>query len=191
MLERIHHQQKIREEHHLSDQDFKWSFYCSISFLAAAFGPFVSKFLLNIFKGKRKNTMFVIGAISVVAWLLNCLTKINIYAGWMARALLGITVGSFSSVTAMFLVEIAPKGLSGFYGSLNTIAVFFAQSIRFWVHLLIIWDIIIYQLQLVLLSAFQFGSFLNHPLLHPTQLMKRLKKCQFAEKGIPKACLLE
>ena len=121
--------QKIREEHHLSDQDFKWSFYCSISFLAAAFGPFVSKFLLNIFKGKRKNTMFVIGAISVVAWLLNCLTKINIYAGWMARALLGITVGSFSSVTAMFLVEIAPKGLSGFYGSLNTIAVFFAQSI--------------------------------------------------------------
>lgn len=52
--------------------------------------------------------MFVIGLISLAAWLLNCLTKLNIYAGWMVRALLGITTGSFSSITVMYLIEIAP-----------------------------------------------------------------------------------
>lgn len=119
---------QIRDVHHLSDQDFKWSFYCSIAYLTSAFGPFATKFLLKIFKGKRKQTMFVIAAYSLVSWLLNCLVKINIYAGWMSRALLGISMGSFSSITAMYLVEIAPADVSGFFGSLNTIAIFIGQA---------------------------------------------------------------
>lgn len=119
---------KIREIHHLSDTDFKWSFYGSIAFLAAAVGPFATKFLLHIFKGKRRNTMFVITVFALCSWLLNCVTKINIYGGWVARALLGVSIGMYSSICAMYLVELSPDGYSGFYGSLNQIAIFFAQA---------------------------------------------------------------
>lgn len=120
---------KIRDKHNLSDEDFGWIFYSSIAFLTAAIGPFVTKFLLKIFKGKRKNTLFVISVFSLASWALNCLTSVNIYAGWFSRALLGITVGSFSSICPMYLVEIAPPGYAGFYGSLNTIGAFFGQAI--------------------------------------------------------------
>ena len=120
---------KIREIHHLSDTDFKWSFYGSIAFLAAAIGPIATKFLLSIFKGKRRNTMFAISIFSLCSWLLNCLTKLNIYAGWFTRALLGLSMGSFSAICAMYLVEIAPEGYSGLYGSLNQLTIFLAQGI--------------------------------------------------------------
>lgn len=127
--------QKIREEHHLSDQDFKWSFYCSISFLAAAFSPFVSK----------------------------------------------------------FLVEIAPKGLSGFYGSLNTIAVFFAQSIISFLGPFV--DYMGYNYLSAAVSAalcISIWFIPESPLVASNPINnEHIKKCQYAEKGIPKACLLE
>ncbi|KAK8872124.1 glucose import [Tritrichomonas musculus] len=121
--------QKIREIHHLTDTDFRWSFYGSIAFLAAAVGPFATKFLFYLFKGKRKNTMFVIAVFSLFSWLLNCVTKVNIYGGWVARALLGVSIGMYSSICALYLVELSPDGYSGFYGSLNQIAIFFGQAI--------------------------------------------------------------
>lgn len=119
---------KIRETHNLKENDFKWSFYGSIAFLGASVGPFVTKFLLTVFKGKRRNTMFVITIFALCSWLLNCITKINIYGGWVARVLLGISIGSYSAICAMFLVELSPEGLSGFYGSLHQIAMTLAQA---------------------------------------------------------------
>lgn len=121
--------QKIRDEHHISPEDFKWSFYSSIVFLGAMAGPFVTKFLLKKFNGKRKNTIFVIGVINTCGWLFNCLVKVNIYLGMIARAILGISIGSFSSVSTKYLTEIAPKEYAGFYGSLNTIFIFIAEVI--------------------------------------------------------------
>lgn len=73
--------------------------------------------------------MFVISIFSLVSWLLNCLTKINNYAGWFTRALLGASIGSFSAICAMYLVEIAPENYSGFYGSLNQLTIFLAQAV--------------------------------------------------------------
>lgn len=120
----------IRTKHKITDPaDFRWSFYGSIAFLAAALGPFATKFLLNKFNGKRRNTMCVISIFGTASWLLNCLTKINIYAGWVSRALLGITIGSYSSICAMYLVELAPEGTSGFFGSLNQIGIVIGQGL--------------------------------------------------------------
>lgn len=119
----------IRKKHHLNDTDFQWTFYGSIAFLAAALGPFCTKFLLNKFQGKRRSTMFVISCFGCASWLLNCLTKISIYAGWVTRALLGITIGSYSSICAMYLVELAPEGTSGFFGSLNQIGIVIGQGL--------------------------------------------------------------
>ena len=113
----------IRTEHNLTDTSIQWSLYNSITFLFAAVAPFITKFMLNKFKGKRRNTIFVIDIMGTVAWFLNCLTKINIYAGMAIRALLGIVVGCYSSIISMYLVEIAPEGTSGFFGSLNQLGI--------------------------------------------------------------------
>ncbi|KAK8886643.1 glucose import [Tritrichomonas musculus] len=120
---------RIKHGISLTGADFRWSFYGSIAFLAAALGPFATKFLLNKFQGKRKNTMFVIACFSAVSWAFNCVTKVNIYAGWASRAFLGIAIGSYSSICAMYLVELAPEGTSGFFGSLNQIGIVIGQGL--------------------------------------------------------------
>ena len=119
----------IRQDHGLTDTSIQWSLYNSITFLFAAIAPFITKFILNKFNGKRRNTIFVIDIMGTVFWFLNCLTKINIYAGICTRALLGIVIGCYSSIISMYLVEIAPEGLSGFYGSLNQIGVVIGQCL--------------------------------------------------------------
>lgn len=117
----------IRDRHHLSSTAFQWSFYNSVSCLFAIAGPFLTKLLLYLFHGQRKKTIFVIDIIAIVFWLLNYLTKVNIWAGIIIRAFLGIALGAYSSIGPMFLVEIAPKNSSGFFGTLAQIAIVAGQ----------------------------------------------------------------
>ena len=113
--------EEIRRIHHLSDKAAQWSFYNSVSSLFAIAGPFVTSGLLRSFHNSRRTVVFTLACAAVVFWLLNCLTKINIWAGIVMRAFLGIIMGSFSTVDPMYIVEISPKELSGFFGSLNQI----------------------------------------------------------------------
>lgn len=112
---------EIRAIHHLSDKAAQWSFYNSVSSLFAIAGPFVTSGLLKAFHNSRRKTIFTLACSSVVFWLLNCLTKFNIWAGIVMRAFLGIIMGSFSTVDPMYIVEISPEEVSGFFGSLNQI----------------------------------------------------------------------
>ena len=113
----------IRARHHLKEDSISWSFYNSISSLFAISGPFVSNKFLKIFNNSRKKTILVLSLLSIVFWLLNCLTKISIYLGLITRALLGVVLGSYSSIDPIYLVEIAPEGLNGFFGCLNQIGI--------------------------------------------------------------------
>lgn len=117
----------IRAHHHLSNNSFQWSFYNSVSCLFAIAGPFLTKLLLILFHGQRKKTVFVIDIIAIVFWLLNYLTKVNIWAGIVIRAFLGIALGAFSSIGPMYLVEISPRDASGFFGTLDQIAIVTGQ----------------------------------------------------------------
>ena len=117
----------IRAHHHLSNNSFQWSFYNSVSCLFAIAGPFLTKLLLILFHGQRKKTVFVIDIIAIVFWLLNYLTKVNIWAGIVIRAFLGIALGAFSSIGPMYLVEISPRDASGFFGTLAQIAIVTGQ----------------------------------------------------------------
>ena len=117
----------IQAHHHLSETSFEWSFYNSVAFLFAIMGPFFTKFLLNRFGGKRRHTIFIIDVISTISWLLNCTTKLNIWAGIVSRGLLGISMGAFSSISPMYLIEISPPDASGFFGSLNQIGIVIGQ----------------------------------------------------------------
>lgn len=117
----------IREHHHLSSNSFEWSFYNSVSCLFAIAGPFFTKFLLTLFHGQRKKTIFVIDLCAIAFWLLNYLTKVHIWAGIIVRAFLGVTMGAYSSIGPMYLVEISPRDATGFFGTLAQIAIVTGQ----------------------------------------------------------------
>lgn len=114
---------EIRAHHHLDLDSVQWSIYNSISSLFAISGPFVASVFLKLFKNSRKKTVFVLACFATIFWILNCLTKISIYLGLITRALLGVVLGSYSSIDPMYLVEIAPEGLNGFFGCLNQIGI--------------------------------------------------------------------
>lgn len=110
---------QIQEVHGLTSSSISWSFYNAITSLFGIAGPFVVTGLLKILNGSRKITVFIIAVAGAILWLLNLLTKTNIYPGMTIRALLGIVVGAYSSISPMYLNEIAPEGSSGFFGSLQ------------------------------------------------------------------------
>lgn len=114
---------EIQSHHNLSEDDLTWSFYNSVSSLCAIAGPFISNALLGLFKQSRRKVVFAIAIASVIFWLLNLLTKVNIWAGIVIRALQGLVMGAYSSISPMFLVEIAPADVSGFFGCLNQIGI--------------------------------------------------------------------
>lgn len=101
----------------------EWSFYNSVSSLFGVFGPVLSSSLLKVFRNSRKKTVLVIAICGTAAWLLNCLTKVHIWAGIVIRALQGIVMGAYSAISPVYLVEIAPPNYSGFYGNLNQIGI--------------------------------------------------------------------
>lgn len=114
---------EIQDHHGLTDDAIQWSFYNSVSSLFAIAGPFVTTGILKWMHESRKKTCFVIAILGVVFWLLNLLTKINIWAGIVIRAFMGVVMGAYSSISPMYLIEIAPHDVSGFFGCLNQIGV--------------------------------------------------------------------
>lgn len=117
----------IRERHHLASDATSFSFYNSISCLFAILGSFVTMGLYKLLHNSRKKTLFIIACLGVCCWLLNCLTKVHIGAGIAMRALIGVVLGCFSTVDPVYLVEIAPEGTSGFFGSLSQFGVCLGQ----------------------------------------------------------------
>ncbi|OHS93107.1 major facilitator superfamily transporter [Tritrichomonas foetus] len=120
---------EIRKLHNLSDTSMEWSFYNGVMSLTAAFGPLLNELLFKIFKHSRKKVLFTLSAISAVSWFGIILTKLSIWYGMIFRAILGVFVGALSSISPMILVELAPPGISGFFGSLNQLSISIAYMI--------------------------------------------------------------
>lgn len=118
---------QVRNLYDLTDIDIQWVLYSSIPFLSAIIGCYITKITISKFKGSRKKTIFVIDCIEISSWLLNCLTKVSIIAGIITRALCGIPLGAFIVICPMYLVEIAPTGYSGVFGSMNQFGVVFGN----------------------------------------------------------------
>lgn len=78
---------------------------------------------MKAFHNSRKKTVFICSILGIAFWLLCCLTKISIAAGIVIRAFLGIAMGLYSTISPMYLVEIAPKRTSGFFGSFNQLGI--------------------------------------------------------------------
>ena len=98
------------------------TFFNSIVSLTAIPGTMVPPFLLKFFG--RKPTTAVIACFGAFSWsLLLTLRKEYFWFGIVVRGLLGVTIGAFSSIIPMYIVELAPQGASGFFGSLNQLGI--------------------------------------------------------------------
>jgi MFS family permease len=91
--------------------------YNAITSLTGIAGPFIVKGLLASGFG-RQITTFVLAITGTGFWLLLLGTSgKDFWIGIIARALLGLTIGSFSAIVPMYVVELAPPDLVGFFGS--------------------------------------------------------------------------
>jgi MFS family permease len=97
----------------------------SIIYLSAVPGALSAPALLN-FMGRRSVT-FIYSGFGAVFWLLFFLIpdKDGYAFAVVVRTLCGIVIGGFSVVIPMYLVEISPAESTGFYGTLNQVAISF------------------------------------------------------------------
>ncbi|OHT12315.1 major facilitator superfamily transporter [Tritrichomonas foetus] len=109
---------QIMPLHGLTKTDLKWSFYNAVASLIGIFGPFCTQMILKIVKQSRKKTIFIIAVYASCIWLVNMIVKFSIWAGIVARAMIGLAGGAFSSICPMYVVEIAPPEARGFFGCL-------------------------------------------------------------------------
>jgi MFS family permease len=108
-----------------SVSEIAWTFLNSITALTAIFGPFVTKLLLSpLLKFGRRTSCFIIAITGAAFWLIMLGHDQNhFYVGLISRALLGITIGAFSALQPMYIVELAPPDATGFFGTLAQLAV--------------------------------------------------------------------
>lgn len=110
----------LQKEWHLTDT--QTTFFNSVSSLSAIPGPFLSHFILH-FAG-RKKAMFIIAVAGTIAWgLLLLMNAERFVLGIVIRGLLGVVMGAYSSITPLYIVEIAPEGKSASFGTLNNLGI--------------------------------------------------------------------
>ena len=126
----------MEEEMDLSE--FEKTYFNSISSLFAIVGPFITSFLLK-FTG-RKSVTFIVAVSGCAFWCLVFLTREECFwFGMIGRALLGLVMGGFSHIVPMYIVELAPEGKTGFFGSLNQLAVAFGIVVVYFVGTFLEW----------------------------------------------------
>lgn len=113
----------VNEKVEVQENPLLFDIFNAITSLFALFGPFIVTPILKKLSGSRRKVISLIALFSAMAWGLLCLTKLSILSGIMARALSGIAIGAYSSISPMFIIEMAPENARGFFGCLNQIAI--------------------------------------------------------------------
>jgi MFS family permease len=103
----------------VSEQSF--TFFNAICSLTAIIGPLLINLLFSpALRLGRRISLFGGAVVAVILWLLHLLTTAESF--WLAillRGLLGITIGTFTALTPMYVVELSPPALVGFFGSFS------------------------------------------------------------------------
>jgi MFS family permease len=106
----------------VSEQSELYTWFKSVAALSAISGPFVTKGLLLVFS--RRVSCFWISLSGVVFWLLFfAVDAQRLWLGIIIRGLLGVTIGAFSALTPMYIVEISPQNLTAFFGSIHQLCI--------------------------------------------------------------------
>jgi MFS family permease len=126
---------KLEEEFPSVSKD-SHTWYNAIAALTGIAGPFIVKAFLSLGFGRRITT-FAIAVTGIGFWLLLLATTADhFWVGIFARGLLGLTMSSFSAICPMYIVELVPTDLSGFFGTFPQIftafGVFFVNLLGTW-----------------------------------------------------------
>jgi MFS family permease len=91
----------------------------SMTPLAAIFGPFlVNAFVAPPLNLGRRTSTFAFSVSGAGFWLLLLATsEHSFWIGILARGLIGVIVGCISAIVPMYVVELSPPALTGFFGS--------------------------------------------------------------------------
>ena len=88
----------------------------------------------------RKKTLFIIGICAVTGWISLPLTQKSFkWLAFISRGLLGLTVGSFSSICPLYITELAPIDHRGSYGVLNQFGVVIGACLSYGLGIFLNW----------------------------------------------------
>jgi MFS family permease len=120
----------MREEFPSVSEDLLTLFNSATS-LVAIFGPFlVHVFLSPPLQFGRRTSCFIYAITGSGFWLLVLGTsEKTFWVGILARGLLGITLGTISAIVPMYVVELSPPALTGFFGSFPQLFLAFGTTI--------------------------------------------------------------
>jgi len=98
------------------------STFSSLSSLFAIVGPFISNYFMKT-RG-RKNTTKYLALLSIFSWGLLAMAN-RIWHSFLHRALVGVTIGAYSSVIPTYINEISPPSKKNIYGTMNQFGIAF------------------------------------------------------------------
>jgi MFS family permease len=103
----------------------EFTLYKSISPLFAILGPVIVRaFVAPSLPFGRKTTCFILAITATGFWIIgNAATGGRFWLALLSRALLGISLGGFSALIPMYVVETAPPDLTGLFGSLPQLCI--------------------------------------------------------------------
>ncbi|OHT17294.1 major facilitator superfamily transporter [Tritrichomonas foetus] len=98
--------------------DAQSSLFNAITSLTAVVGPFITSVTVN--KQGRRPTLFIFAFLCAISWvLLLTISYQNRNLAILHRAILGISIGGFSAVNPMYIMELSPFELRSIYGTMN------------------------------------------------------------------------
>lgn len=106
----------------VKDFETQYTLFNSLASLTAVCGPFFSAFILR-FVGRKVCACTFSSMAAIFFFMLYWTKGSYFWYGILCRCLLGFSMGGFSSIIPMYIVELAPPESSGFYGSLNQLGI--------------------------------------------------------------------
>jgi MFS family permease len=105
-------------------QELLFTLFNSAHALFALFGPFIARGLVSpsLKFGRRWSTV-IFAIAGICFWALVLGSGKSLWIGIVARAGLGVTIGGFSALVPMYIVELSPPDATGFFGTIPQIFV--------------------------------------------------------------------
>jgi MFS family permease len=71
----------------------------------------------------RRKLLIIYALCGMLIWLLSFTAKANYHLAYVFRGLGGVSIGAFSALTPLYMVELAPPSSAGFFGTLNQLGI--------------------------------------------------------------------
>jgi MFS family permease len=122
--------------------DVQYTMFNAVTAVAAILGPFLVKLLVSPqYPFGRRATSFILACSGAGFWLLFLgVSADRFWLGILARALCGVTMGAFSALSPMYIVELSPRESTAFFGAIHQFMVAFGIDMCYLIGTWISWE---------------------------------------------------